>query len=296
MRLAAEPVHALFDVAKAIAAASPAVAVDAAMAVIGPHFDADRVWLMRFDPALEQLWVAHEWCAQGVPAYLPDFPGVPISLIALPLIRLRSGKSVVYADIEQLPPDAQLLKEEMRREGNRATAGAPLLREGRLVALLGLDDIRKIHRWTNREMKLLGQLGELVLTAADRCHSASPATKEVRTPAPEGCYLRSGNSHIHVRWDEIVTIQSEGDYSRVRLQNGREFLELKGLAVWEAMLPARIFSRVHRSWIVGWKQVERVDRCSGGRWQLLLHDRRTVLPVGRHYQPEVKRQLILGAG
>lgn len=295
MSPAAPTAPVLFAVARAIAGADPAAAVDAALAEIGRSFDADRVWLMRFDSELTQLWVANEWCADGVPAFLPDFPGVPISLIALPLLRLQRGEPVVYDDIEKLPPDAQSLKEEMRREGNRATAGAPLLRGGRIVALLGLDDVRRTHRWSASQMALLGQLGELVLTAAERLPVPPAAAGAAPVPVPNGCYLRAGNCHVQVGWSEILCIGAEGDHTRVRLHNGRQFLELKGLAVWEAMLPRQFFGRVHRSWIVGWRHIERLHRGSGGRWTLHLRDHGTALPVGRRYQPAVRVQINLGS-
>jgi hypothetical protein len=291
MRPAPDAATALFAVGHAIAGANPASAVDAALAEIGPCFDADRAWLIRFDPALTQFWVAHEWCADGVAAFLPDFPGAPISLLALPMLHFRRGRAVVYADIEKLPPDAQPLKEEMRREGNRATAGAPQFRGKRLVALIGLDDVRRIHRWSAAEMELLQQLGDIVLTAADRVVPLSPVP-HLAAPIPNGCYLRTGNSHIHVSWSEIISICAEGDYTRVRLHNGREFLELKGLTIWESMLPQSFFGRIHRSSIVGWRHLERLDRSSGGRWSLHLRDH-SVLPVGRQYQSAVRTQINL---
>ena len=147
--------------------------------MVGPAFDADRAWLIRFDAELQNFWVAYEWCAEGVPDFLPDFPCVPTALIALPLRDFLKDRPVVMADIEELPPDAQALKEEMRREGNRATAGVPVFREGKLVALVGLDDTRKIHAWSAAEMAELRTLAELLLAAADRAPEDASAA-EVR--------------------------------------------------------------------------------------------------------------------
>jgi hypothetical protein len=287
------PPISLFDVAHALVAADPALGPDAALAAIGPMFDADRVWLMHFDRELTQLWISHEWCADGVQAFLPDFPGTPIGLLALPLIQLRRGRPVVYADIEKLPHDGQALKEEMRREGNRATAGAPIMRDGRIVALIGLDDVRKVRSWSARQMALLGQLGQLVLAAARRQPEARPASLLPPAPVPSGCYVRAGNSHVQVNWPEIVSIKAEGDYTRVRLENGREFLEQKGIAVWESMLPAHYFGRIHRSWIIGWAHLAQLRRSRGRRWMLHLRGQPTELPVGRRYQPAVRLQMNL---
>lgn len=290
----------LHDVALALLRADPATAPAEGLAVIGPAFDADRAWLVRFDAAMTQWWVAYEWCAPGVSVCLPDLPGVPIALLARPLLDLQRGRPVVYHDIEKIPADAQPLKEEMRREGNRATAGAPLFRDDRLVALIGLDDVRKIHRWSAADMHALQRLGELILAAADR--AAAPArSPRRRVPpsrglhAPEGCYLRAGDCHVQVRWDEIVAVSAAGDYSRIHLRGGREFFEPRNLAVWETTLPGARFGRVHRSWIVAWRCVSRLERVAGGRWRLHLQGWDRSIPVGRRFQSRVRDRMNLHA-
>lgn len=289
----------LFEaVAMALAHAEPATAPAAALAEIGPRFDADRAWLVRFDEAMTQWWVAYEWCADGVQAFLPDLPGVPISILARPLVDLRRGRPVVYADIEKIPDDAIALKEEMRREGNKATAGVPLFRDGRLVALVGVDDVRRVHRWTVEEMALLGRAGMLVLAAAERAERKSEdggGASRAMAASPDGCYLRAGGCFVQVHWHEIIAISAEDDYTRVRLTGGQEFLEARPLSVWEAMLPADRFVRVHRSWIVGWSHMHRVSRESGGRWTMELRHSDLELPVSRRYQPKVSQRLNLRA-
>jgi len=313
------PVEAVFAVAQRLLTTPVATAAWEALGWIGPAFDADRAWLILLDEALQNFWVAYEWCAEGVPACLPDLPCVPVALIAHPLKSFLKGKAVVLADIEKLPPDAQVLKEEMRREGNRATAGAPLFRDGRLVALIGVDDTRKVHAWTAADMAVLRQLGELVLAAAERARAVTAeaaadgkgghwtragdgmqekalgALREVPRPQSGGCYLRAGNCHVQVQWEDIVAILAEGDHTRVRLRGGREFMELKALSVWESMLPEALFGRVHRSYIVGWKQVSRLRRSSGGRWTLELKEGAgaKAVPVGRNYQAAVRARINL---
>ena len=287
----------LFRVARCLLEHPASTAPAEALALIGPTFDADRAWLIRLDEDLQNFWVAYEWCAEGVPACLPDLPCVPTALIAHPLRAFLKNRSVVLADVEDLPPDAQALKEEMRREGNRATAGVPVFRAGKLSALVGLDDVRKTHAWSEEEMAALRTLAELLVTAADRpaasesTEAAAASTK--RRVESGGCYLRAGNCHVQARWDEIVSISADGDHSRVRLTTGREFLELKALTVWEAMLPAERFLRVHRSHIVNWPLVERVRRSSGGRWSLEMRGGGESVPVGRSYQEAVKNRLNL---
>jgi hypothetical protein len=287
----------LFRVARCLLQRPASIAPAEALALIGPAFDADRAWLIRLDEELQNFWVAYEWCAEGVQDFLPDFPCVPTALIALPMRDFLKDRPVVMEEIEALPPDAQALKEEMRREGNRATAGVPVFREGKLVALVGLDDVRKTHAWSAAEMAELRTLAELLVTAADRvsglAETPEEAAQTARRPESGGCYLRAGNCHVQARWEEVLTISADGDHSRVRLASGREFFELKALTVWEAMLPAERFLRVHRSHIVNWTQVQRVRRTSGGRWSLEMRGGGPTVPVGRSYQEAVKNRIHL---
>lgn len=285
----------LFRVAQCLIATPAKTAPAEALSLLAPRFDADRVWLIRLDEGLQNFWVAYEWCAESVQPCLPDMPGVPTALIAHPMRSFLQGNVVVMDDIEKLPPDAQPLKEEMRREGNLATAGAPIFRDGRLVALIGLDDTRKVHAWTIEEMEELRQLGDLIFTAAQRAAAINRSTTaEAPPPEPNGCYVRAGNCHVQARWNEIVHISADGDHSRVRLEGGREFFELKALSAWEAMLPANRFTRVHRSHIINWSHVRRLLRTSGGRWTLEAAHAPPV-PVGRSYQAEVRKHINLRA-
>jgi hypothetical protein len=286
----------LFRVARTLLATPPSTAPAEALALIGPAFDADRAWFIRLDEELQNFWVAYEWCAEGVPACLPDLPCVPTALIAHPLREFLKDRAVILADIEDLPPDAQALKEEMRREENRATAGVPVFSEGKLVALVGLDDVRKTHAWSEAEMAALRPLAELLLAAADRVpeggETAESTAARAARPGSGGCYLRAGNCHVQARWEEVMEIAADGDHSRVRLAGGREFFELKALTVWEAMLPTEKFLRVHRSHIVNWAHVARLRRSSGGRWALELRWGGEV-PVGRSFQAAVRNRINL---
>jgi hypothetical protein len=298
---------ALFqEVALALAGAQPTTAPTEVLAVAGPYFDADRVWLVRFTPDHQVWWVAHEWCAAGVRAFLPELPSVPISVIAPAMVEFFRGRNVVYADVEKIPASGNVLKEEMRRQGNRATAAAPLFVGNRLEALIGVDDTRKTHPWTDAEMDRLKTVGEIVLKAdAAReqfayppagASSAKLGSENLADPAslpsdPEGCYLRLNNCHVKVSWSEILWLRAEGDYTRVRLASGQQFFERRTLAQWEVVLPRHSFGRVHRSWIVNWRDVHRLNREGGGRWNLELRHGEVQVPVSRAYQAIVRGRL-----
>lgn len=290
--------------AGAFAALPPGREMGLVLEMVSTFLDADRVWTVEFSEDYQLWWVAQEWCAKGVDACLPDLPAVPIGVIAPAMVAFFQGKSVIYEDIEKLPASSRELKEEMRRQGNRATAAVPIFEGDCLRLLIGVDDVRQKHRWTLEEMHALEEVGQLLLIAerarllpmesvptSFTANTPAPRTKEETFPLPEGCYLRIGQTHLKVHWSEMVALEAEGDYSLVRLTDVRTHLERRTLSQWEVILPKKDFLRVHRSWIVNWSHVQRLDRKGGGRWSLQLRHMGNPVPVGRAFQSTVSARI-----
>jgi len=88
---------------------------------------------------------------------------------------------------------------------------------------------------------------------------------------------------------EIVFIESDGDYSALRLADGRRHFELRSLRTWVAQLPADQFLRVHGSYLVNVTHFERLERSA--RWSLHLRGIAEPIPVGRAYRSQVRQRI-----
>ena len=75
-------------------------------------------------------------------------------------------------------------------------------------------------------------------------------------------FLRLDDRMGFVKVADIVSIESNGDYSVVRLFSGRTHRARKPLRDWLARLPENAFARVHRSTIVNLEHVDRVEEWS----------------------------------
>lgn len=114
------------------------------------------------------------------------------------------------------------------------------------------------------------------------------ATEELPTPpTEERIELSEEQEYISVkadyklsliRLDEILYIESEGEYVRIHLHNGQKITTLYRIKNMEAELPAGRFMRVHRSYIVNLKAIRSFMR---GRIYLseTLH-----IPIGENYK------------
>ncbi len=91
----------------------------------------------------------------------------------------------------------------------------------------------------------------------------------------------------HVMW-----IRADGDYSELRLVDGRSELHDKSLTALSAMLPDD-FVRCHRSYLVNLRQIRTLHSGSGSRYWLVLANG-AELPVGRSHLTQLRGQLGIG--
>lgn len=87
----------------------------------------------------------------------------------------------------------------------------------------------------------------------------------VDRPPPLGRYLvRDGESAAPIDVSDIVSISGAQDYSEVATSRGRHLVRLS-LGEFESRLDGRQFLRVHRSAIINFDRLERVEPAGGGR-------------------------------
>lgn len=94
-----------------------------------------------------------------------------------------------------------------------------------------------------------------------------------------------------VELDEVVWIRADGDYSELRLLDGRSELHDKSLTGLAAVLPPD-FVRCHRSYMVNLRHIRSLHAGSGSRYWLILAGG-AELPVGRAHIAALRRELSL---
>jgi DNA-binding LytR/AlgR family response regulator len=165
-----------------------------------------------------------------------------------------------------------------------------LFHDGRLRGLWGFDATGAHPGWTRAVADALVLCGSLVSQA--RFGAAAPAK-----PAPAASalapvvYLRIGSGVRSVALDDILGVQSNGDYVLLHLADGTTLLDLRPLKLWESLLPFARFMRVHRTAIVAVRRVQALERRASGRWQLRLAGVREPWRVSRERIAELRSRL-----
>lgn len=92
--------------------------------------------------------------------------------------------------------------------------------------------------------------------------------------------FKSGNERRIVSVDRIATIVGDGDYSRVLVSEGKEYLDNRRLRDWQQVLPEKYFQALDRSTIVNLAEVSSF-RPTGEGGELNFRNVGRSFPIGR---------------
>jgi DNA-binding LytR/AlgR family response regulator len=99
--------------------------------------------------------------------------------------------------------------------------------------------------------------------------------------APESIFIKSGYDQIRILLDEILYVESNGNYMQFVLPS-QKILSRLTMSEVEELLPAAAFVRIHRSYIVSKKQVNKIEKNA-------IWIKQIELPVGAAYLKEIQK-------
>ena len=122
------------------------------------------------------------------------------------------------------------------------------------------------------------QKAEEILRGRENMHHEH---KEQENQDDRFIFIKSSKKTFKVNLDQILYIEALGDYVKIYTTD-RMIISYQSLKNIEALLPARQFPRVHKSFIVA---LSRIDMIEGN--QVKIRDR--MIPVGTNYKPDFER-------
>ncbi|MEO8067038.1 MAG: LytTR family DNA-binding domain-containing protein [Flavobacteriales bacterium] len=119
-------------------------------------------------------------------------------------------------------------------------------------------------------------------TAVTGPRAAQAASKNDGTTPPSTVFVRSGNDIVQLDLDQVRYIKSESNYVRFVL-DGKDVQSLLNMKDLELKLSSN-FVRVHRSYIVNLRHIEKLDTSD-------IKIGRELIPVSETYRPELLKRL-----
>ena len=100
---------------------------------------------------------------------------------------------------------------------------------------------------------------------------------------PESVFVKSGYEQIRVLLDDILYVESSGNYVQFVLKD-QKILSRLTMSEAEELLPSASFIRIHRSYIVSKKQITKMEKSA-------VWIKQVCLPVGAGYADNVEKMI-----
>lgn len=104
--------------------------------------------------------------------------------------------------------------------------------------------------------------------------------------AEEYVFIKENNNHIKLNLGDILYIESLGDFSKLSIVGGKSHMALISLKNLEKQLPAHLFMRVHKQYIVNTLHIKNISVSD------IKLSNNTLIPISISYKQALQENLI----
>ncbi|MBI5553001.1 MAG: sigma 54-interacting transcriptional regulator [Desulfobacterales bacterium] len=141
--------------------------IEQALARVREFFEADRCALLGLRDDPEFCWVTHAAYARGIAPVSGDINLAELFPWSYERLVIQ-GKPTRISSIEDLPPEAVKERKSRLAMGFRSAMGVPLFLEGKVVALIMINNLQAERFWPEAYVSRLRLLGEICVNALQR--------------------------------------------------------------------------------------------------------------------------------
>jgi two-component sensor histidine kinase len=142
--------------------------INHALQAIGEFAEVERSYVFQFSADRKRFTNTHEWCANGVQPMIDRLQDAPIEQFQWALQHFLRGEELYVEDVERLPREAEVVKNELVIQGIRSMVNVPLVCDGNVMGFVGFDALHQPKVWTTKHRNLLKVVGEIIAGAIER--------------------------------------------------------------------------------------------------------------------------------
>jgi DNA-binding LytR/AlgR family response regulator len=118
-----------------------------------------------------------------------------------------------------------------------------------------------------------------------------PEETEYKKNMDEHLFVTEGNKPQFVKIHDIECITAFNEYTNVYLNNTKKVVIRKSLREWEGVLPDTMFIRIHRSTIINFEHVDRVEKFYTRSYMVYLKNIKQPFVISQRYLTKLKKKL-----
>ncbi len=120
---------------------------------------------------------------------------------------------------------------------------------------------------------------------------STPEESELKKQVGEHLFVAEGNKPQFVKINEIECIASFNEYTNIYLNNSKRLVIRKSLREWETVLPNNMFIRIHRSTIINFEYIDRVEKFYNRSYIVYLKNIKQPFTISQRYFSKLKKYL-----
>lgn len=141
------------------------VNMERGLARVAEFLEMDRVSLLEMSRDREEMTVAYSWAADKV---VRPAPTITIRHQPWWMGRVLRGEASLASRVDDLPEEAALEKEYLRRSGVASAASIPLTVGGEIAGAISFITVHRHVTWTEELVNQLGAVGDILWNALKR--------------------------------------------------------------------------------------------------------------------------------
>jgi len=129
---------------------------------MGCFFQVDRTYIFLINQQRGTMTYSHEWCNEGITPETTIIQDVPLTVFPWWMEQLNANKLVYIEDVNQLPEQASIEKEQLTQQGVKSLVAIPVEENGTTLGFMGLDSVTTTKKWSKYHIELLRILSNLL--------------------------------------------------------------------------------------------------------------------------------------
>lgn len=117
-----------------------------------------------------------------------------------------------------------------------------------------------------------------------------PVNSDFNLKYDDRLFLTLGNQLVFVKISSIISIESEGDYTKIITYENKKGLVSKSMKEWESRLPSNYFCRIHRGTIVNLEYIENIEKWFNYSYRIHMKNINEPYIISRRFAKQLKEK------
>ncbi|MEF8833793.1 MAG: PAS domain S-box protein, partial [Halofilum sp. (in: g-proteobacteria)] len=171
---------------------------------VGRYCEVDRSYLIRLDSADGTTTLTHEWCAEGIDVMSDRILARPRARIPHLVGCIERGETVHVPRLKNAPRVWDGDREDLGSQGIQSFMSVPVSVRDGVYGYVGFDAIRREHRWSDEQIRLLRGLADAIGATIQRVQTEEMLRESRALQDVAGRTARVGGWVYNVAEDRVA--------------------------------------------------------------------------------------------